>query len=87
MTKIVSALAVVIAVLALDQRPSLANEAPWCAMRNIGKGNVYWDCQYRSFEDCYHHLFEGNGGFCNENPRYHGNPPRQHAPRHRVRQE
>src|SRR5262249_45799226 len=30
-----------------------AYEAPWCAMIENGKGSVYWDCQYRSFEDCY----------------------------------
>jgi hypothetical protein len=37
-----------------------------------GRDSVYWDCQYRSFEDCYPHLFEGNRGFCNENPGYQG---------------
>jgi hypothetical protein len=30
-----------------------AANAPWCAAINVGTGNVYWDCQYSSFDDCY----------------------------------
>jgi len=29
-------------------------DAPWCAVINTGVGNVYWDCQYPTFEACYH---------------------------------
>lgn len=72
MTKILGAIAVVIAVMAFDQRPARAAESAWCAVLTIGQEAEYWDCQYRSFDDCYPHLFEGNRGFCNENPRYHG---------------
>ena len=45
-------------------------DAPWCAVINIGKGTVYQDCQYRSFEDCYRrgNILAGNRGFCNVNP-------------------
>jgi len=25
--------------------------APWCAVTNI-YGDVYWDCQYRTLEEC-----------------------------------
>ena len=28
-------------------------DAPWCAVKNLGKGDVYWDCQYHTFEACY----------------------------------
>ena len=29
-------------------------DAPWCAVINTGQGDVYWDCQYPTFEACYH---------------------------------
>ena len=49
-----------------------AYEAPWCAVIEMSKGSVYWDCQYRSFEDCYRrgNILAGNRGFCNLNPRW-----------------
>jgi hypothetical protein len=35
--------------------PSHASgDAPWCAVINTGQGSVYWDCQYPTFEACYH---------------------------------
>jgi hypothetical protein len=45
-------------------------DAPWCAVINIGTGTVYWDCQYRTFEACYHlgNILAGNRGFCDLNP-------------------
>jgi hypothetical protein len=42
-------------------------DAPWCAVINLGK-DVYWDCQYRTFEACYPNVIGGNRGFCNQNP-------------------
>jgi hypothetical protein len=47
-------------------------EAPWCAMIENGKGSVYWDCQYSSFDDCYRrgNILAGNRGFCNQSPYY-----------------
>jgi len=44
--------------------------APWCAVINIGQGTVYWDCQYPTFEACYHlgNILAGNRGFCNLDP-------------------
>jgi hypothetical protein len=46
-------------------------QASWCAV--IGRAeNVYWDCQYYSFEDCYHrgNILAGNKAFCNPSPYY-----------------
>ena len=45
-------------------------DAPWCAVIGLGKGDVYWDCQYPTFEACYHlgNILAGNRGFCNLNP-------------------
>jgi hypothetical protein len=34
-------------------QPVQAYEAPWCAVIELGRGSIYWDCQYRSFEECY----------------------------------
>ncbi len=84
MLRILCTAAVVVAAIAIDHHPAQANEAPWCAVRNVAEDAVFWDCQYRSFEDCYAHLFEGNRGFCNQNPAYKDEPRRQPAPRHRV---
>ncbi|MFZ1191067.1 MAG: DUF3551 domain-containing protein [Pseudolabrys sp.] len=49
-----------------------AANAPWCAAINVGTGNVYWDCQYSSFDDCYRRgiVLAGNRGFCNRSPYY-----------------
>ncbi len=55
--------------------PVQAYEAPWCAAIELSKGSVYWDCQYRSFDDCYRrgNILAGNRGFCNPSPYYVAN--------------
>ncbi len=62
-----------------------AYEAPWCAMIENGKGSVYWDCQYRSFEDCYYrgNILAGNRGFCNPSPYYVAGSAEQRQTRNR----
>jgi len=52
-----------------------ASQAPWCAVIELSKGSAYWDCQYRSFDDCYRrgNILAGNRGFCNQSPYYVGN--------------
>jgi len=72
MIRIILATAVVTAVMSFDGRPARAYEAPWCAVINIGPGGVYWDCQYKSLEECAPNVLAGNRGFCNPNPRYVG---------------
>jgi hypothetical protein len=62
-------------------------DAPWCAVIEIGNGEVYWDCQYRTVEDCAPNVIAGNRGFCNVNP-YGPGPAASVAPahpRHRTR--
>jgi hypothetical protein len=53
-------------------QPVQAYEAPWCAVIGVAQGSVYWDCQYRSFEDCYRrgNILAGSRGFCNPSPYY-----------------
>ena len=43
-------------------------QAPWCAVMNMGMGDMHWDCSYPSIEACRPHVISGNRGFCNPNP-------------------
>jgi hypothetical protein len=56
-------------------QPAQANQAPWCAVIQLGPGSDYWDCQYHSFDDCYRrgNILSGNRGFCNASPYYVAN--------------
>jgi hypothetical protein len=49
--------------------------ARWCAVVNIGSGNMEWDCEYESIETCRPHVIAGNRGFCDLNPYYSPAPP------------
>ena len=51
--------------------------APWCAVINIGWGDVQWDCRYASIEHCRPNVIAGNKGFCTQNPAYAGPPPKR----------
>jgi Protein of unknown function (DUF3551) len=51
----------------LSQSQARGN-APWCAVVNVGGGNVVWDCYYNSVEECRPNVIAGNRGFCNLNP-------------------
>jgi Protein of unknown function (DUF3551) len=63
-------------------------ENPWCAVIDYGDGGVTWECNYRTFEECYPNVLAGNKGSCNLNPAagpqaatslaYH-KPARRHA--------
>jgi hypothetical protein len=73
----------------LQPPPAQAYEAPWCAMIEQGKGSVYWDCQYRSFEDCYRrgNILAGNRGFCTPSPYYvAGSAKQRQTGKRRARQ-
>ena len=72
MQRILWAAAVLIATLASSPGQALPREAPWCAVTSMGRGSVYWDCQYASIEACRPNVIAGNRGFCNPNPRYEG---------------
>jgi hypothetical protein len=75
---------ILIAAWTLSPRLATANDAaPWCAVVSTGYENVFWDCQYRTFEDCYPNVLAGNRGFCNHNPAYvaPGLKPKPHGKR------
>jgi hypothetical protein len=48
-------------------QPANAYEAPWCAVYSTDQEGVYWDCQYRSFEECRPNAL-ANRGWCNPSP-------------------
>jgi hypothetical protein len=73
------------AVIAAGSQPARADDhAPWCAVLSYGGGDVVWDCQYRTVEECVPNALLGNLGFCNHNPRYEPPlaGPKAHAKRH-----
>jgi hypothetical protein len=43
-------------------------DAPWCAVIDLGVGDMHWDCRYRTVEECVPNVLAGNRGFCNLNP-------------------
>ncbi len=67
MARMIAVLLVALAAVVVDRQPAAATEAPWCAVLNMGKG-AYWDCQYRSIEECRPVVVSGSRGWCNPNP-------------------
>jgi len=45
-----------------------------CALSDIGGGVMQETCSMRNLEMCRQEVIAGNGGFCNPNPRWQGNP-------------
>jgi len=78
------AAAAVVAAMSFDVPVSHAGgDAPWCAVIEIGNCEVYWDCQYRTVEECVPNVIAGNRGFCNVNPYGPGPAAPAAAPRPR----
>jgi hypothetical protein len=91
MIRIVEAIAVSATVAFLNVsavRAQTYGNAPWCAVRELGSGEVQWDCNYASAAECGPTVTAGNRGFCNLNPYFAGPypggpPPAWRHPRHR----
>lgn len=79
MTRIALAIAPLATLLCFALSPAKAQtygNAPWCAVRELGTGEVQWDCQYYSAAECAPTVIAGNRGFCNVNPYLaYGRPP------------
>ena len=93
MTRIMLSIAAVTAVLCLEVSSSQAQyfgDEPWCAVMEIGDGDVAWDCEYRTVEACVPNVLAGNRGFCELNPYLLYAPATvaalQHPKRHARRQ-
>ena len=85
MVRIIVAAVVTLAAVVFASQPAKAYEAPWCAVISMTEDSVYWDCQYRSFEECYSkgNILAGNRGFCNPSPYYVAPPTEHRQPRKR----
>jgi hypothetical protein len=71
MTRIALTIAPLATILCFALSPAKAQtygNAPWCAVRELGTGEVQWDCQYASAAECAPTVVAGNRGFCNLNP-------------------
>ena len=62
--------AAVLTLLGLTSGHALSGNAPWCAVVEIGAGEVEWDCHYQTIEQCRPNVLAGNRGFCDHNPYY-----------------
>lgn len=76
--------------LLFDVRPAAAYtniiaQAPWCAVIDMGTGDVHWDCHYSSIEECRPTILAGNRGFCNPNPYWIGRYGPPERPRRAIR--
>ncbi len=68
LAKLTLGIAALAAATGFGSSPSRAyGDAPWCAVKSLGKGDVYWDCQYPTFAACYPNAL-ADRGFCNVNP-------------------
>ena len=79
-----------LASLAFGLQPAAADYygAPWCAVIAMGDGDMQWDCEYRSVEDCRPNVLAGNRGWCNPNPSFvaaNVSAERRHHRKHRAR--
>ena len=95
MARIALAIAPVATLVCFGVAPANAQtygNAPWCAVRDLGTGEIQWDCEYYSAAECAPTVISGNRGFCNVNPylpyvaepRPGPQPPRaRHSRRHR----
>ena len=69
LAKLTFGVAALAAATSFGTSPSHAfGNAPWCAVITLVGGNAYWDCQYRTVEECVPNVIAGNRGFCNLNP-------------------
>jgi len=60
---------------ALPGDAAYIGNAPWCAVVNLGAGDIEWDCEYGSVAACQPNVIAGNRGFCGLNPYFVPAPP------------
>ncbi|MGH6671247.1 MAG: DUF3551 domain-containing protein [Xanthobacteraceae bacterium] len=70
----IAGLAIMICFDAPSSHAQIYGNAPWCAVMEIGAGEVQRDCDYDSLRDCTQSVIAGNRGFCQINP-YYAAPP------------
>ena len=79
--------AAALASLAFGLQPAAADyyAAPWCAVIAMGDGDMQWDCEYRSVEECRPNVLAGNRGWCNPNPYFVASDPSPERGRYHKR--
>ena len=88
MNRMIIAATAVLVFTGFGLQPAAADYygAPWCAVIAMGDGDMQWDCQYRSIEECRPNVLAGNRGWCNPNPYFAAAStpaePRRHRKRH-----
>jgi uncharacterized protein DUF3551 len=82
MVRTILAAAAALASISFGPRHAEASEAPWCAVYSTDPEGVYWDCQYRSFEE-YRPNALANRGWCNPSPYYVAPSAEHRQPRKR----
>jgi hypothetical protein len=80
MLRMIVAAVVALGVVVFGLQPAKAYEAPWCAVTSRGDGDMHWDCQYRSIEECWPNVLADNRGWCNPSPYFVASYP---LPEHR----
>jgi len=70
MIRTVLAASAIVVLTGLGLQPAAADyySAPWCAVVAMGDGDMQWDCEFRTIEECRPHVLSGNRGWCNPNP-------------------
>jgi hypothetical protein len=79
----VAALVTAMVVHTREGRAGTIGNAPWCAVQNYGAGDIVWDCEFLSAEQCAPAVIAGNRGFCNLNPAWPQYAPAPPVVRHR----
>jgi hypothetical protein len=78
-----AALVTAVVVHGPESRAGTVGNAPWCAVQNYGAGDIMWDCEFLSAEQCAPAVSAGNRGFCNLNPAWPQYSPVPPPVRHR----
>src|SRR4029453_4470038 len=77
MVRMISAVGVAVGHLAFSLPAAAADVAAWCAVINYGE---YWDCQYRTFEECRPNAL-AKRGWCNPSPYFASSPAEYRRPK------
>jgi hypothetical protein len=77
MNRTILVVAAALSSISFSPRHAEASEAPWRRGAVINYGE-YWDCQYRSFEECRPNAL-AKRGWCNPSPYYVGQPRAEHS--------
>ena len=87
MTRTALAVSIACLISSAGSQPAAADYfgAPWCAVISMGDGDMQWDCEFRTVEECIPNVLAGNRGWCNPNPYFAYSSVPEQARRQRKR--